>query len=260
MNLRPAPSILSLLIALGVCAALPSTDIQNSNPSEWTGRQVYEILNNSAWSKTLKMNFYASSNTLGSQNTGNVNTARQTPMAGGMGRRGMGGSSSRTYSSGSSAPPSAPAKSGPTEVTIQWQSALVVRMAAAKKNGETPDPASLKPLDRYVIAVIGMPITAVGGRAASADSDNTQTADEEQRIAEHVRTSASLLRSGHEPLAPTKVDLDQGKDGRTLIYFPKSDPIKASDKGVEFRLVLNRGEIRKKFALKEMEYEGKLDL
>jgi len=180
-----------------------------------------------------------------------------------MGRRGMGGGgrSQRTYSSGSGGNGNASGgRSGPTEVTIQWQSALVVRMAAAKRAGDSVDPASFKPLDEYVIAVIGLPITAVGGPAASADANNTLTAEEEQRVEEHVKSSASILRSGHEPLTPVKIELDQGKDGRMLIHFPKSDPIKASDKSVEFRLAIEHAELRKKFPLKEMEYRGKLEL
>ncbi len=45
-----------------------------------------------------------------------------------------------------------------------------------------------------------------------------------------------------------------------LIHFPKSDPITPGEKSVEFRLGTGRAEVRKKFPLKEMEYQGKLDL
>lgn len=179
-----------------------------------------------------------------------------------MGRRGMGGGRAQTtYTSGrGGGGSSGVASSAPAEVTIQWQSALVVRMATAKKNGDTADPASFTPLDEYVIAVIGLPITAVGGPAASADATSTVTTEQEQRVENRVKGSTSLLRSGHEPLTPTKVQLDQGKDGRMLIHFPRTDPIKPSDKTVEFRLAMTKGEIRRKFVLKEMEYRGNLEL
>ena len=75
-----------------------------------------------------------------------------------------------------------------------------------------------------------------------------------------MKSSASLLRSGHEPLKPVKIELDQGKDGRMLLHFPKTDPIKTGEKAVEFRLVMGHSELRKKFPLKEMEYRGKLAL
>ena len=79
-------------------------------------------------------------------------------------------------------------------------------------------------------------------------------------MADRVKSSASLLRPGHDPIAPDKVEVDQGADGRMLIHFPKTDPITAHDKTVEFRLTSDRFELRKKFTLKDMEYNGKLEL
>lgn len=254
-----------MLLMAGLEASVASgfSDPHNSDPSQWTGPEVYQILNNSPWSKTVKMNILnGGSDGLGNQNTGNTNSNAGTlPPGAGTGRRGMGGGSSqRTYSSGRSSGTGSTPKSGPTEVTIQWQSALVVRMANAKKAGETVDAAAFKPFDEYVIAVIGLPITAVGGPAASADSNDTLSAEEEQRVEENVKNSTSILRSGHKPLNPTKIELDQGKDGRMLIHFSKADPIQASDKSIEFRLAIGHTDIRKKFPLKEMEYQGKLEL
>jgi hypothetical protein len=262
------------LLVLGLAGftadvALGFSDLHNSEPSEWTGPEVYQILNNSAWSKMVKVNLPSvGAGGLDNQNGANTNSNAGVGTPAG-GRRGMGGGmggggrTQRTYSSGSGASGSSSggaARSGPTEVTIQWQSALVVRMAAAKKAGESVDPAAYKPLDEYVVAVIGLPITAVGGPAASADSNSTLSAEEEQRVEENVKSSTTILRSGHEPLKPTKIELDQGKDGRMLIHFSKSDPIRASDKSVEFRLAMGHTEVRKKFPLKEMEYQGKLQL
>lgn len=238
------------------------SDAAHSDPSQWTGSDIFQILNNSPWAKTLKMNFYDQGPGIGSQNTGGSNS-NNSQMPGSMGRRGMGaGRSTGTYSSGGgSSAPRGDSKASPTEVTIQWQSALVVRMAAAKKAGEPVDARAFKPLDDYVIALIGLPLSAVGGRAASADAGDTQTAEETQRIEEHLKSSASLLRSGqHGALSPTKVELDQGKDGRMLLHFSKSDPILATEKSVEFHLDMGRTQVRKKFPLKEMEYQGKLEL
>jgi len=249
-------------MAFEASVAFGFADWHNSDPSEWTGPEVYQILNNSPWSKTLKVDVPGGgADGLGNQSADNTNSNAGTMPPGGAGRRGMGGArTQRTYSSGGSGSTKSSAPAGPAEVTIQWQSALVVRMAAAKKAGETAQAGSLQPLNEYVIAVIGLPITAVGGPAAGADTNNTLTGEEEQRLEEHIKSSASLLRSGHEPLMPSKIELDQGKDGRMLLHFPKSDPIKASEKSVEFRLVMVHAELRKKFPLKEMEYRGKLEL
>jgi hypothetical protein len=251
--------LLSLLtVTLETSAVLAFSDWNNSDPSHWTGVDVHQILNNSPWAKTIKMNFYADSPGIGNQNSGASNNPPPANM-GGMGRRGM-GRSGGTYSSGGGSRPSSDSKSSPEEVTIQWQSALVIRMADAKKAGESTDAAAFKPLDDYVIALVGLPMTAVGGRGASIDSDTTLSQQDEQRIQDRVKSSASILRSSHNPLAPTKVELDQGKDGRMLIHFSKSDPISVGEKSVEFRLDMGKTQIKKKFPLKEMEYQGKLEI
>jgi hypothetical protein len=257
MKLRVLSSLFVLTIALGGSAAWAFSDSHNSDPAQWSGVEVHQILTNSAWSKTLKMNFYDNGPGIGSQTTGNgPNNSAPVGMAG---RRGMGGRSGGTYNSAGGRPPS-DSKSPPEEVTIQWQSALVIRLAMAKKAGESTDAGAFKPLDEYVVALIGIPMTAVGGRGASTDSESTLTPEDEQRIQERVKNAASLLRSGHEALKPTKVELDQGKDGRMLLHFSKADPIRVNEKSVEIHLDLGRSKIQKKFLLKEMEYQGKLEI
>ena len=252
---------LFLIIAALLPLAWAGSRRYDNDPSEWTGPDVFQILHNSPWTKTLRIDIPApGQDSFGNQSApARVNNA-PPPGAGGMGRHGMGGNRQQTYSSGGGGGnPNTNVRSGPTEVTVQWQSALVVRMAAAKKNGEPANAASFKPLDEYVIAVIGLPITAIGGPAASADQNNTLTSEQQQRLEAHVKASASLARS-HGSLAPAKVEFDQGFDGRMLFHFLKTDPITAAEKTVEFRLALTKGELRKKFELKEMEYQGKLEL
>jgi hypothetical protein len=253
-----------MLVALETSAVAASSEWRDEDPSQWTGRDVFLILNNSPWSKKLKIT--PSSEGLAGltdqgANTGSSSSAPMPPSTGGMGHRGgMGGGRSRgTYGSGGGRNTSSTSKPGPTEVTVQCQSAIVVRMAATKNAGETVDVGSYKPLDEYVIAVIGLPITAVGGGAASADSDSSSNQANQERVAENVKKSASIVRSGHDPLTPTKVELDQGSDGRMLIHFSKSDPIGQGDKNVEFHLGTKSG-LKTKFSLKEMEYQGKLQL
>lgn len=136
----------------------------------------------------------------------------------------------------------------------------MVRIAAGMKAGEKVDSTGLKPLDDYVIGVVGLPITFVGGPAASAEVANTLSAEQQERVENNVKSSASIIRPGHEALTPTKVELDQGADGRMLIHFAKTDPITESEKSVEFKLGSGKSELRKKFPLKEMEYQGKLEL
>lgn len=144
----------------------------------------------------------------------------------------------------------------PVEVLVQWQSALPVRLAEAKSNGGSVDAAAMKALNEYVIAVIGLPKARLVSRgpagSAGDETDDTQIADRLKTI--------TVLSVGHEQLNPAKVELDQGRDGRTVFHFEKSEPITLQDKDAEFRITGDRLEVKKKFALKDMEYQGKLAL
>lgn len=156
-----------------------------------------------------------------------------------MGRRGNGG-----Y----------PQADGPT-VTVQWESALPVRLAQTKLNGGTPDPAAPKPLNEYVIAVIGLPKSGFEPRSSANSSDTP----DDTALAEHLKV-ITVLSFGDERSGPIKVELHQGRDDRTVFHFEKSEPITLHDKDVEFRIASDHMEIRKKFSLKEMQYQGKLEL
>jgi len=70
----------------------------------------------------------------------------------------------------------------------------------------------------------------------------------------------TVLSFGSQRLNPTKVELNQGRDGRTVFHFEKSEPVTVQEKDAEFRITSDHMEIKKKFALKEMEYQGKLEL
>jgi hypothetical protein len=136
---------------------------------------------------------------------------------------------------------------------LQWASALPVRLAEAKSVGGAADPAALKPLNEYVIAVIGLPKSGFEPRGSNgSDSDNGDLAD-------HLKV-ITVLSFGQQRLNPTKVELNQGRDGQTIFHFDKSEPVTLHDKDAEFRITGDRMEIKKKFALKDMEYQGKLEL
>lgn len=259
--------LLGVLSSAGLLLAFP--DWQKSDPSQWTSEDIYRILNNSPWSKPSKIKVSdQGSGGFGDQspqggNSGTWGSRGQMPpgMGGGMGRRGMGGGGYGGMGrGGGGGRPSSTPKSQPGEVTVQWQSAMPVRLAAAKKSGSGTDIGSLKPLDNYVIAVIGLPMRYIGGRSASSDSADTNRGEDDRRVEDHLKTATSLLRSGHDSISPTKVELNQGADGRILFYFPKTEPITAKDKSVEFRIAMESMDLRKKFTLKDMEYKEKLDL
>ncbi len=253
------PSFFIFFVAFSLLSA--SSAVETPNAATWTGDDVYQLLHSSPWTKIVKVKM-ANIGPIGGENQNPGSGPNQMPNSG-MSRRGMAGGRSRTYSSGNGSSNRSPVNpdAPPAQVTVQWQSAVPIQIAAAKKAGERPDLASFKPLDDYVVALIGLPAVVVGGRAASADSEATTGDQQQELIKDRVKNSASLLRSGHPPINAVKVELDQGFDGRMLIYFPKTDPITSADKTVEFRLTMGKKkQLRRKFDLKDMDYQGKLAL
>ncbi len=255
-----------LISVVSVGVAIAASSWQKDDPSQWTSEDVYQILNNSPWSKAVRVNALMGGPGYGDQGSGNGGNGGawgnggQMPgggmgRAGGLGGGGMGGGGmgrGRGNGNGNGYP----SAEQPTTVTVQWESALPVRLADAKMSGGPVDPATMKALKEYVIAVIGLPKSGFGSQWPTGGSGNG--ADDAQ-LADHLKVM-TVLSVGHERLNPTQVELNQGRDARTIFHFEKSEPITLKDKDAEFRIASDRMEIRKKFALKDMEYQGKLEL
>jgi hypothetical protein len=259
---------LAVAALLGAAVLWASSDVPDGPPSQWSSHDVYEILHKSPWSRTVKVGHSekgmdTDNGPVAGSAPSNPGTAGRMGGMGGMGgRRGMGGGGyGGAGASGGSSGTSTSTHSSTAEVMIQWQSALPVRLAAAKEAGQDLNTVASQPSNEYVIGVVGLPLVDVGGRAASMDSAPTTDQDEAERIEKRLQSSTSLAWSGGEPEAPSSVELDQGKDGRMVFHFPKTDhPITEKDKSAKFRIATNGTKIQRIFELKEMEYQGKLEL
>ena len=230
---------------------------QKSDPSQWTSEDVYQILNNSPWSKSVSVTVARGAGYGGTSPGNNGTWGEGGPMGGGggMGRGGVGGMGGVGMGRGRGS--GYPSAEQTTSAIVQWQSALPVRLAQAKSERSATDPAAMKPLNEYVIAVIGLPKS--GFRSDTAAGGNSDEDADDSRLADHLKV-ITVLSVGHERLNPVKVELNQGRDGRAIFHFEKSEPITVHDKDAEFRITSERMELRKKFALKDMEYQGKLEL
>lgn len=244
---------------IGLAVAGTSASWQKTDPSQWTSDDVYQILNNSPWSKSVGVSVARGAGYGGTSPGTNGTWGEGGPSggAGGMGRGGIGtggpggGGMGRGRGSGYPSPEST------TSAVVQWQSALPVRLAEAKHGGSAVD-LPMKPLNEYVIAVIGLPKSGFRSDPAAAGGNSDDDSDD-SRLADHLRV-ITVLSVRHQRLNPVKVELNQGRDGRAIFHFEKSEPITLSDKDIEFRITSDRMELRKKFALKDMEYQGKLEL
>lgn len=238
-----------------VAVALATSSWQKDDPAQWTSEDVYQILNNSPWSKSVRVTVargsgYGDDTSRSGRGGG---TWGEGMPGGGMGRSGGGwggGGMGRGRGGGYPSAEQAPA------VTVQWASALPVRLAEAKSSGGPTDPSAMKPLEEYIVAVIGLPKSGFGPRGSTSSSGDDS---DDAAFADHLKV-ITVLSIAQQRLNPTKVELNQGRDGRTVFHFDKSEPVTAHDKDVEFRITSDHMELKQKFALKNMEYQGKLEL
>ncbi len=86
--------------------------------------------------------------------------------------------------------------------------------------------------------------------------------DRIQEMGERLKETTMLERKGRDPINPTKVTGGRA-EGTTMwiFFFPHgSQPIDADDKEVTFKTKIGALEVKAKFALKDMKYQGQLAL
>ena len=136
---------------------------------------------------------------------------------------------------------------------VRWFSALPVKQASVKlRYGNEAATATdgLNYLNReepnYVVSVAGLP-----GRMAGFM----------QRVPDQIKQNTSLRRKGKEPILPADLQVTTQMEKTDLYFvFPKADPITLDDKDVEFWMKTERMEIKRKFKLKKMLFNGELSL
>jgi len=214
--------------------------------TQWSDEEVKKIMTNSPWAKDVLVSAPANALGGGGRRGGGAPSGIDVENSaggarGGRGGRGRGGDGE--------------ADSAPSEVqfslNVSWRSALPLRRAIVKaRNGESADvKAELQQLldkeqEDYVVVVSGVP--ARMGRLIQ-DPD--------------LLKQSGLKIGKRAALAPKSVDLG----GRRIIkdiffHFPKNEPITLEDKEVELDLKLGTMEAKRKFNLKDMVYNGKLEL
>jgi hypothetical protein len=153
-----------------------------------------------------------------------------------------------SQASSSAAPAAAPyPESG---LTVIWASATPVRLAVLKLRSGASTPAqadvdrAIKPTRDYVIAVVGLPAPGAGSDAGA------------------LKNTAFLSLHGKTPLMA--ISSDYRKIGNADVYFfhfsKNALPVTVNDRQVEFRMTFGRMEVRKRFDLGEMQYQGQLAL
>jgi hypothetical protein len=241
---------LAMLFATSLCAA----EFWQSKPyTEWSDKEVQKLLSNSPWSKEVVVGLGGSGGGSGKGGRkggggggGNTEGGFDGPAMGNGG--GNAGTSGRTAVSEVGG--GAPSSGTPTmNLVVSWRTALPLRQAIAKQKfgAEAGTSAEAKrvveePQKYYVLVVTGLPARMGGGSAEMKDA---------------LMKNSSLSVKGKEPIVPEDIQYS----GSTALYlFPKTVAIDADDKEVDFSTRLGQTIVKTKFKLKEMVFNGKLDL
>ena len=219
---------------------------------EWTEKDVIKMLNKSPWARQVSISVQASRG-------GPTGTTFGTGRRGGSVRGGGGGGGGRSRSGGGF-PPS-------MTLTIRWYSSEPVKKAVARARfGDAANsaPEALKLLEpelkHYVIGVSGLP-----ARMAQMDKER------QSFLYEQLKNETVLKIKGRDPIPAKNVafgsDQAQLLDAKTgqagfevYIFFSKENEITLKEKNVEFVTRLMERKVSKKFKLKDMVYNGELEL
>jgi hypothetical protein len=254
--------LLPVLLVRGVLPvmAADATSSWNKDPGQWTDQDAQLVLTASPWSQSASAVMAdprdeiepsptpapaaERSGLAGSNNPTGTATSGGGRWDGSVGRNRMGRL------------PSVP-------VLVRWDSALPVREALRRTAGAGEAEKNGGSSSDYVVSLSGL---IPGGRYRSSGrtetasrSDGGVDARNPEEILEAFMSYSRLLPSGAAAIVPSNVKLDAAT-GAVQIFFPRTHPIEAGAKEVVFLTRFGGLTVRAKFRVKEMKYQGKLEL
>jgi hypothetical protein len=243
----------SILFLFSFC--LWAADFWQSKPAaEWSDKDLQKMMSNSPWARpySISMNGPAPPVMRGSNNGDpNADLSPAPPISeGGGGRGGRGGASPSPAAAGGDS------GGGGASATIvaRWQTALpvkeaLVRLKYRSEAATSPEAAQLLARQEtdYLLVLTGQLRPFLRGNPDSLKK---------------ALIDASLLSAkGKTALKPSDVQLGaSGTAVDAFFYFPRSAPYTLDDKEVEFSTRLGDVALRYKFRLKDMVFNGKLEL
>lgn len=231
---------IGLLVAFALCAL--AGDFWKKPFTEWSDKDATKMMTDSPWAKY----------------TG-VSMGGPPPPAGGFGGGGgFGGAGTPggpQGGGGSEIGPGAQGMSGPSfNVVARWQTALPIRQALVRlKYGAEADKSAEA---QKILAEEARPYEIV---LSGPLAPFLPGPPEESAKALSAVTALSSHRTGE--IKPIQIEV--GKPGPSmdvLFVFPRSMPFTADDKEVEFSTKLGKSTVRYKFKLKDMVFNGKLEM
>ena len=247
--------ILQILLVLLGCTSLWAADFWDKKGyKEWKEKEVLKMLSKSPWAQNVNLD----SNQFRS---GAFKDAFPDAPGGGGGIGGMGGGGGLAGGGGGGGGGSGVGTGGirrgrrgppPIKLTVRWVSALPVKQAMVrsrhKGNFEETEQEQkfLKETNKqYVVSISPLPSRMARGLL---DTDLIQEV-------------TSLYRKNKEPILAESVKvLTREGFAELILFFPRIEEITLDNKNVELRTELGPAKIKRKFKLKDMRVQRKLEL
>jgi hypothetical protein len=242
-----------LIAVLFVCAfGLAAADFWSKPSAEWSDKDLQKMMNNSPWARPESLTLSGPTPPSVGRSGGTVDdTAAPQPISAGGGGGGRGG-----RGGGGGAPAADTPVGGGVGITIvaRWQSARPIKEARVRlKFGEKADSSDeAKQIlaheePSYVLVLSGTLQPFLRGNP--------------EALKKALMDGTSLSAKGRSPLKPAEIQI--GGDRRTMeidMAFPRTTPFTLDDKEVDFATKLGDVALKYKFRLKDMMFNGKLEL
>jgi hypothetical protein len=226
--------LFAVLFVFAFCAL--AADFWAKPYTEWNDKDLQKMITSSPWARPFSVG-------------GGVGAGGDPGAPGPMSERGGGRGGGPAGVPGGGA---APGGGGPGATIIaRWQTALPVKQAFVRlKYGAeaATSPDAKKLLEREET---NYSIVLTGPFASLMRSSNPET------VKKGITDASSLSAKGKDAGKPTDVEIGQ-KD--MLFTFPRAAAFTVDDKEVEFTTKLGGIELKYKFKLKDMVYNGKLEM
>jgi hypothetical protein len=222
---------------------LLAADFWQKKPyTAWDATDIQRVLNDSPWAREVEILMGALRMAGGGPGDSGEMARSSSPLAGAGREGGMGGPGGAGMG-GAAGPGGAPT----VRLVVRFVSALPVRQALMRARygnevGNSPEAAKVlsTPDPYYVVALAGL-------RNPPGD-------------VQAVKEKSTLRVKGKEPFGPVQVQVE---NGMVVLFFPREGhPIAVQDGEVEVQVGLPglASPIRRSFKLKNMVYDGKLEI
>ena len=264
--MRRSILLVSCILLLITTPVWPRKFWKESAYSDWSEKEVMRMLNKSPWAKELTVSLQrpqgVSRTTMRTGRRDGPNASGRGFGGGGFGGGRGGGRGFGGRGTGRGFPPA-------MNLTLRWYSAMPIKQAFARAQfgDQAQSTAELAELlapeeNHIIIGISGLParMTRI-------------PADRQQAVIERLRSESFLKIKGREPIALQAVQMRKeqvhllnartGQSGFELIFVfarPTSNPITVKQKNIEFVTRLMGRKVSKKFKLKDMVFDGKLEL